>query len=106
MLHFRFSRRAETDLGKIADFIAQANPERAVSFLGELRLHCRKLTAFPESAPLRPELGDGVRLKVYRSYLILYVFHADVLEIRRVVHGAQNPAARAAAALTVCPGRL
>lgn len=106
MLHFRFSRRAETDLGRIADFIGRENPERAVSFLGELRLHCRKLVAFPESAPLRPELGDGVRLKIHRSYLILYVLHADVLEIRRVMHGAQNPAARAVAALTACRGRL
>ena len=106
MLQFRFSRRAEADLGRIADFIARENPERAVSFLGELRLNCRKLVAFPESAPLRPELGDGVRLKVFRSYLILYVLHADALEIRRVVHGAQNPASRAAAALTACRGRL
>ena len=100
MLQFRFSRRAEADLGRIADFIARENPERAVSFLGALRLQCRKLVAFPESAPLRPELGAGVRLKVFRNYLILYVLHTDALEIRRVVHGARDPACRAAAALT------
>jgi toxin ParE1/3/4 len=90
LLQFRFSRRAEADLGRIAEFIARENPERAVSFLGELRLRCRKLVAFPESAPLRPQLGAGVRMQAYRNYLILYVVHADVLEIRRVVHGAQN----------------
>jgi toxin ParE1/3/4 len=106
LLQFRFSRRAEADLGRIADFIARENPERAVSFLGALRLHCRKLVAFPKSAPLRPELGDGVRLKVFRNYLILYVLHTDVLEIRRVVHGAQDLASRTAAALTPCRGRL
>lgn len=61
-----------------------------MSFLGELRLRCRKLVAFPESAPLRPELGRGVRLKIFRNYLILYVVHTDTLEIRRVVHGARN----------------
>lgn len=94
-LQFRFSRRAEVDLGNIADYIARANPERAVSFLGALRLQCRKLVAFPESAPLRPELGEGVRLKVFRNYLILYVLHPDTLEIRRVVHGARSPCALA-----------
>lgn len=66
-----------------------------MSFLGALRLHCRKLIAFPESAPLRPELGEGVRLKVFRNYLILYVLHSDALEIRRVVHGACDPCALA-----------
>jgi toxin ParE1/3/4 len=96
LLQLRFSRRAEADLVRIADFIARENPERAVSFIGELRLRCRKLIAFPEAAPLRPELGRGVRLKVFRSYLILYVVHADILEIRRVVHGAQNPCLRVA----------
>jgi toxin ParE1/3/4 len=95
LLQFRFSRRAEADLGRIADFIAHDNPARALSFLGELRTHCRRLVAFPAAAPLRPELGEGVRLSVFRNYLVLYVVRADILEIRRVIHGARNRDPRA-----------
>jgi len=89
-MRFRFSRRAEADLEEIGDFIARDNPMRAVSFVGELRDHCRKLLTFPQAAPLRPELGDDVRLRVFGNYVVLYVVHLDLLEIRRIVHGARN----------------
>jgi plasmid stabilization system protein ParE len=60
-MQFRFSRRAEVDLEEITAYIARDNPVRAVSFVRELREHCRRLVAFPEAARLRPELGEGVR---------------------------------------------
>jgi toxin ParE1/3/4 len=89
-MQFRFSRRAEADLEEIAAYIARDNPVRAVSFVGELRGHCRHLLTFPEAAPLRPELGAGVRLSVFGNYVMLYVVHPELLEIRRVVYGARN----------------
>lgn len=89
-MRFRFSRRAEADLDEIAAYIARDHPARAVSFIGELRRHCQDLLTFPKAAPLRPELGDGVRLSVFGNYVTLYVVHPDFLEIRRVVHGARN----------------
>jgi len=89
-MQFRFSRRAEADLDEIAAYIARDNPARAVSFIRELRRHCQHLLTFPEAAPLRPELGAGVRLSVFDNYVTLYVVHPDLLEIRRVVHGARD----------------
>ena len=89
-MRFRFSRRAEADLQDIMAYIARDDPVRAVSFVRELREHCRRLVAFPDAARLRPELGEGVRLVVSGKYVILYVVHLDLLEIRRVVHGARN----------------
>jgi toxin ParE1/3/4 len=89
-MELRFSRRAETDLEDIADFIARDNPARAISYVRELREHCRRLLAFPKAAPLRPELGEGVRLSVFGRYVILYLVHREILEIRRVVHGARD----------------
>jgi toxin ParE1/3/4 len=56
----------------------------------EIREHCRRLTKFPEAAPLRPEFGDGVRLSILNRYLIFYIVHGDPVQIRRVVHGARN----------------
>jgi plasmid stabilization system protein ParE len=55
-----------------------------------LRSHCRGLADFPKAAPLRPGVGDDVRMAVHGRYLILYVVHDDLLEIRRVVHGSRD----------------
>jgi toxin ParE1/3/4 len=52
-----FSVLAESDLEEISDYIARENPERAVSFIQEIRDRCLKITTSPEAAPLRPELG-------------------------------------------------
>ena len=89
-MRFRFSRRAEADIEEIGDYIARDKPARAVTFIAELRAHCRSLTEFPEAAPLRPSLGDNVRMAVHGRYLILYAVRSDVLEIRRVLHGARD----------------
>jgi len=89
-MRFRFSRRAEADIEEIGDYIARDNPARAITFIAELRARCRGLTDFPEAAPLRPGLGDDVRMAVHGRHLILYVVRRDLLEIRRVVHGARD----------------
>jgi toxin ParE1/3/4 len=90
-MRFRFSRRARADIEEIGDFIAGDDPLRAVAFIAEMRAHCRRLVAFPDAAPLLPGIGEGVRMAVLGRYLILYVVHhPDLLEIRRVVHGARD----------------
>lgn len=89
-MRFRFSRRAEIDIEEIGDFIARDNPVRAITYVQELRTRCRQLTDFPGAAPARAVYGEGVRMVVFGRFLILYVVHQDVLEIRRVVHGARD----------------
>ncbi len=89
-MRFRFSRRAEIDIAEIGDFIARDNPRRALSFVAELRSRCRALVEFPEAYPLRPEFGEGVHLAAHGNYLILYLIRGEILEIRRVVHGARR----------------
>lgn len=46
-MHVRLSRRAETDLIEIADFIALDNPERASEFEEELLERARKIAQAP-----------------------------------------------------------
>jgi toxin ParE1/3/4 len=89
-MRFRFSVQAEIDIEDIGDFIARDNPVRAVSFVQQLRGKCQELVAFPAVSPARPDYGEGVRLAVFGRYVILYVFHDDFLEIRRVLHGMRN----------------
>ena len=45
-----FSAKAESDLEEIADYIARDNPGRALSYIGEIREHCRSLLVFPKGS--------------------------------------------------------
>lgn len=53
MSRCEFRPAAEEDLESIADYIAEDNPSRAVTFVQELREKCRMLAEMPKSAPAR-----------------------------------------------------
>jgi toxin ParE1/3/4 len=89
-MRFRFTKRAARDIEEIGDYIARDNPARAVSFIEALSEKCRRLTEQPAAAPLRAELGQGVRMIRFGRYLVFYSFDADELRIIRVVHSARN----------------
>ena len=44
-----FLPQAEMDLEAIGDYIARDNPQRAMSFVRELRERCRKITEAPKA---------------------------------------------------------
>ena len=46
-----FSKKSEVDLEAIGDWVAQENPERAGTFIAELRLECRTLAVLSERIP-------------------------------------------------------
>ncbi len=85
-----FTPQAETDLEEIGDHIALDNPERAVSFIREIRQHCEKIAEGPFHYVARPELGDVVRICVHGSYLIIFEPFDEGALILRVLHGARN----------------
>ncbi len=90
----RLSAEAERDLERIGDRIAQDNPERALSFLGELRAKCLGLARFPERFPLVPRYEKhGVRHRVHGNYLIFYRPRADEVVVLHILHGATDYAA-------------
>ena len=87
----RFSLAALRDLQEILDYIAQDNPAQARRVRDALRGRCRRLADFPEAALLRPELGEGIRVAVHGSYLILYSPRGGRgIVSERVVHGARD----------------
>jgi toxin ParE1/3/4 len=85
-----FSPLAEIDLEDISDYIARENPQRAVSFILEMQERCDKIANMPLAFPLRPELGEGFRMMVFKNYLIFYKIDEDTIRIERVLHGARN----------------
>ena len=82
---------AEDDLESIADWIAQDNPGRALSFVMELREICEALGHTPRAYPLVPRYEHtGVRRRVHGNYLIFYRVEADLAVVLHVLHGARD----------------
>lgn len=68
-----FTDAARVSLERIGDFIAQDNPERAVSFIAELREKALALSDLPRGFPLVPRYErHGIRRRSHRGYGILY----------------------------------
>jgi toxin ParE1/3/4 len=82
--------QAEIDLEEIGDYIALDNPERAVTFIQEVRQHCKRIAASPLGYVARPDLGDAIRICPHGNYLIVFEPYQDGALILRVLHGARN----------------
>jgi len=83
----------ESDLEAIADYIAQDNPERAVSFIGEIRREFRQIERNALLYRLRPEIGEDARVAVVGRYVILFrITQAEKHHVRieRVLFGGRN----------------
>jgi toxin ParE1/3/4 len=59
-MRVEFSSLVEGDLDAIADYIAQDNPTRAVSFLAEIGAQIRAIGQNPLLYRLRPELHNPI----------------------------------------------
>ena len=84
------SPAARSDLIEIAIYIAQDNPDRALSFVDELEAKCFKLGQQPGLGTRRQELADGLRVAPHGRYLIFYREHTEGLRIERVMHSARD----------------
>jgi toxin ParE1/3/4 len=80
----------ESDLEAIADYIAQDNPMRAVSFIREIREELRLVVQNPLLYQLRPEIGEDARLAVVGRYVILFHIVGEVVRIERVIFGGRD----------------
>jgi addiction module RelE/StbE family toxin len=86
-----FSSEAESDLERIADYIAQDNSRRALSFVRELRSKCEDLVDSPDSFALVPRYEHrGIRRAVHGNYLIFYRVDAAKVVIIHILHGATD----------------
>lgn len=89
-MRLELSLYVESDLEEIADWIAQDNPRRAVSFIQEIREEFRRIGEGPLLYQLRPEIGADARLAVVGRYVILFRITGEVVRIERVVFGGRD----------------
>ena len=81
-----FSLVAKGDLLDIAVYIAEDNPDRALTFVDELEAKCAKLGI----GIARPELGEGIQAIPHGHYVICYREEQQIVRIERVLHGARD----------------
>ena len=82
---------AEADLERIGDHIAEANPQRALGFVREIRECCDQLSEMPERFPLVPRFaGAGIRRRVHGNYLIFYRSGAGQIDVLHILYGAMD----------------
>jgi toxin ParE1/3/4 len=89
-MRVQLSRFVESDLEIIADYIAQDNPARAITFIRELREKLREIGKGPFHCQLRPEIGEGARVAVIGQYVILFRVIDQIVRIERIVYGGRD----------------
>jgi toxin ParE1/3/4 len=81
----------EADLEAIGDWIARDNPERALTFVLELRQSCETLSELPYGYTMVQRYEHtGLRRRVHGNYLIFYRIAARAIEVLHVLHGARD----------------
>ncbi len=86
-----FARNATSSLEQIGDYIAHDNPERAASFIAELREAALALGEMASAYPLVPRYERwGIRRRVHGNYLIFYRIEPDHVLILLIAHGARD----------------
>ena len=84
-----FTPLAEDDLQCILDYIAQDRPGTAVQIVSEIRRKCA-LANSPLIGQPRPDISPVHRCSTWKRWVIFYRVVGDVVEIHRVLDGAQD----------------
>jgi toxin ParE1/3/4 len=77
------------NLAVIAAHIAQDKPERASTFIREIREKTNRLPDFP-SVGRAGRVAGTRELVVHKNYIVIYRMKSGVIEILRVHHVAQK----------------
>ncbi|MGL4637600.1 MAG: type II toxin-antitoxin system RelE/ParE family toxin [Beijerinckiaceae bacterium] len=86
-----FTGKARNDLRQIVVSIAKENPERAISFVGELEQRCAALKIAPLAYAVLPRYSKtGIRRVVHGNYLIFYHVRESQITVLRVLHSAMD----------------
>ncbi len=71
--------------------LEQWGDRQADAYLEEILAALDDLAAYPEIAPVRHDLRDGVRARPVGRHIVYYVVTADEIQIGRILHARQDP---------------
>lgn len=85
-----WTRRAIEDVQSIRQFITQDSPHYALLVTQQLIASAERLSAFPQSGRVVPEVNDpAVREVIHGTYRIVYRLIHDEIHILTVHHAAR-----------------
>ena len=78
-----YAQSFANDLDAIADYIRADNPERAVTFVEEIRPVClRTIVAHPRAGRPRPEFRSDMRSFATHGRTIFYTFEQEISVVK------------------------
>ena len=89
----RIRGTAQADLDAILSYIVRQSGSLAIArrFVDGLLSRGRELAALPGIlGRARPELGDGIRSRAYRGYVIFFRYSGPSLEVIRILEGHRD----------------
>ena len=90
-MNYRISRRADTDIDRICNRIAEDNPDAADRLDEQIHRAIQLLAAFPGMGHTRADVADKRYLfRAVGSYVIAYRVEQKDLVVVRVLHGARD----------------
>jgi addiction module RelE/StbE family toxin len=86
-----WSRRANTDIELLREYIAQDSPIYARHYIERILKRIDNLPDFPLQGRKVPEAGrEDIREIIFQDYRIIYRTSSDHLFIVTIVHGRRN----------------
>ncbi len=87
-----WSPTARTKTKEILKYVAEDNPDAALSLIDQFEVKVEKLKENPELGRVLPELkNDKIReLVVHKNYGVIYEINPDIVEILTIRHFRQN----------------
>jgi toxin ParE1/3/4 len=90
-MKYRISRKADADIERLCDFVAEDNPEAADRLDEQIHGAIELLAKFPGLGHARSDVRDKRYLfRAVGSYVIAYRIEKQELIVVRVVHGARD----------------
>jgi plasmid stabilization system protein ParE len=90
-MNYRISRRADTDIERICDHIAEDNPDAADRLDEQIHRAIQLLAKFPRMGHPRADVKDKRYLFwAVGGYVIAYRMEQNELLVVRVLHGARD----------------
>lgn len=91
MAELELTPAARDDLSEIDSHgAAEFGKHAADRYARGLRRAFDQLARFPHSAPARPDFGEGIRCRAYRSHLILHLVEGNSVLVVRILHHSRD----------------
>jgi len=89
-MQLRWTEEAADDLERIADYLLNQTPDRALELVRAVYDAPSALLTFPNRGRLGKKEGTRELALSHLPYIVVYAVRGDVIFVVRILHGAQN----------------